>query len=484
MDNIFTCDLSVNKVLKHSQLGLWSATICDGGISSLYGDEVFCELLGIKGSLVEENIYEYWYERIDGKDRNTIEDAFANMKKGRMVEVNYVWHHLEKGPVKLRLNGSYDGKSDDGIILCGYMQSIDSLFEQSKYANKCNKERAAFLNNFSHDIRTPINTIVGFTALANSHIEEPELLKNYLEKIMIANNHLMALINDVLDINRIENGMMKLEEKECSLSDIMTSISDIIKADIEAKRIKLCVEKNNITDDTVYCDKLRLEKVILNFLNDAIKFTCDGGSISISIVQKQTAPDGYADYDFIICDSGIVMEENSFVGNIQSNGLGMTISKGIVDMMGGSINIDSKPGEGSKVIISLRMKTGIRKRILVVEDNELNRECVAELLKEYGFEIEETENGKAAVDRIISSPPDYYDVVLMDVHMPVMDGYEATRCIRQLDNPDYAKLPIIAMTANVFEEDKISAFENGMNGFISKPVDIEKLLKIIRDNLS
>lgn len=399
-------------------------------------------------------------------------------------------------------------------------------------ANKANKAKSEFLSNMSHDIRTPMNAIIGFTTLAISHIDRKEQVAEYLDKIMISGNHLLNLINDVLDMSRIESGKVHLEEKPCSLQEILQELCNILHPDVNAKKLAFHVDTKELKDEEIYCDKLRLNQVLLNLASNAVKYTDEGGSIGIRVVQKKGAPAGYANYEFSIHDTGIGMseefvthvfdpferEENSTLSGIQGTGLGMAITKNIVDMMNGTISVKSKQGVGTEFTVSFtfrlqpqqknqteskkgicaamyedatcagsndrgmeKLRTG---RILLVEDVELNQEIAVTILGDAGFLTEVAENGQIAVDMIKKSEPGYYQLVLMDVQMPVMNGYEATRAIRRLDNRELASIPILAMSANAFEEDKQEALKCGMNGHIAKPIDVQNLFDTLKRMLT
>ena len=512
-------------------------------------------------------------------------------------------------------------------------------------ANRASKAKSIFLSNMSHDIRTPMNAIVGFTTLAINHIDSRDQVEEYLKKIMSSGNHLLSLINDVLDMSRIESGKMHLEEKPCSLPEILHGLQNIIQGDVNAKQLEFYVDTIDVFDEEIYCDKLRLNQVLLNLLSNAVKYTMTGGTISFRITEKAGAPEGFAYYEFHIRDTGIGMSEefvahifepfererNSTISGIQGTGLGMAITKNIVDMMNGVIEVKStlnvgteckvsfmfrlnteerKPVEllefknchalvvdddfntcdsvsymlqqigmraewtlsgkeavlrtrqaltrkddydvyivdwllpdvnGIEVVRRIRRETGgnvpvivltaydwsdiedeareagvsafcskplflseLRsclnslvnnydsgkeykrrakrdhtERILLAEDNVLNQEIAVELLSEEGFQVEVADNGQMAVEMLEKSEPGYYQLVLMDVQMPVLDGYGAARKIRSFGNKELASIPIFAMTANAFEEDKQEALHNGMNGHIAKPIDVKKLISTL-----
>ena len=512
-------------------------------------------------------------------------------------------------------------------------------------AESANRAKSTFLSNMSHDIRTPMNAIIGFTTLALSNIDDTDRVKDYLAKTLASSNHLLSLINDVLDMSRIESGKIHLEEVEVNLSDVLHDLKTIVSGQIYAKQLELYMDATDVTDEDVYCDKTRLNQILLNLLSNAIKFTPAGGTVSVRVRQLAGKVHGCGQYEFRIKDNGIGMspefaqkifepferERTSTVSRIQGTGLGMAITKNIVDMMGGTIEVQTAQGKGSEFIICLPLRTqdehrpvekiteleglkalvvdddfntcdsvtkmlvkvGMRaewtlsgkeavlrarqsiemsdvyhayiidwrlpdmngievtrqirslhddtpiiiltaydwsdieveakaagvtafcakpmfmsdlretlmsalgqkqtdavqgllpdknadfkgKHILLVEDNELNREIAQEILREYGFLVDTAENGAVAVEKVSTAAPGSYDLVLMDVQMPIMDGYTATRKIRALDDPARAKLPILAMTANAFDEDRRNALESGMNGFLSKPIVIDDLVQ-------
>ena len=527
---------------------------------------------------------------------------------------------------------------------------LERAIRQETAANRAKRE---FLFNMSHDIRTPMNAIIGFTTLAVSNISDTERVRDYLTKTLASSRHLLSLINDILDMSRIESGKLHLEESEVSLSDVLHDIKTIISGQVHAKQLELYMDAIDVADENVYCDRTRLGQILLNLLSNAIKFTPAGGTVSVRVRQNPGTQRGCAQYEFRIRDTGIGMsaafaarifepferERTSTVSRIQGTGLGMAITRNIVDMMGGTIEVQTEQGRGTEftVCLPMRVQTGRRceekieelaglkalvvdddfntcdsvtklltrvgmraewtlsgreavlrarqsielgdpcrayiidwrlpdmngievtrqirslnddtpiiiltaydwsdieaearaagvtafcskpmflsdlrdtlltaighaapaaaaepdvlpeaqadfrgRRVLLVEDNELNREIAVEILHEYGFLVDTAENGAIAVDKVQTSPADRYDLVLMDIQMPVMDGYTATRRIRALNDPARAAVPIVAMTANVFEEERKRAFDCGMNGFLSKPLVIEALISALRDIL-
>ena len=372
-----------------------------------------------------------------------------------------------------------------------------------KQEAKANRSKQEFLFNMSHDIRTPMNAIIGFTSLAQSHLDDKEMLDSYLKKISTSSEYLLSLINDVLDMSRIESGKLKIEESNVYLPSILEDIRDIVSSNVQKKQLSLNTDIVDLRDSNVLTDPLKLKQVLLNVVANAIKFTPSGGYVNLSLVQK----DDSGNYDFIVEDNGIGIskefqehifeqfsrEATSTVSRVQGTGLGLSISKAIVDMMGGSISVESESGKGSKFTISLCFKVtdettdnktissnniiDTNKKILLVEDNELNYEIAKTVLEEAGFRVDGASNGKEAIDKASDNT---YDVILMDIQMPIMDGYEATKELRRLGN----RTPIIAMTANAFSEDRKKANDVGMDGYIARPIDVNKLVSTIMNILS
>ncbi len=523
------------------------------------------------------------------------------------------------------------------------------LSEKLQKAEAADRAKSTFLSNMSHDIRTPMNAIIGFTTLAQANLDNRDRTQEYLKKILSSSNYLLSLINDILDMSRIESGKLNIEEKECSISDIFRDMRNIILTQMHSKQLNFFIDTIDVIDENIYCDKLHVNQVLLNLLSNAIKFTPAGGTVALTIRQKPRAPKGYGSYEIRVKDTGIGMspdfiehifepferERNTTASGIQGTGLGMAITKNIIDTMGGTIELQSEPDKGTEFIINLdfRLCTESKKvevvqelqgmralvvddsfstcdsvtkmlrqigmrpewvlhgkeailharqayelgdeyhayiidwflpdlsglevvrqirsivgdstpiiivtaydwttfeeearaagvnafcnkpiflselrdilieatgstlsaqetaavipepfwhpegaRLLLAEDNELNREIAEELLSDRGFVVESAEDGTVAVEKVKNSAPGYYSLVLMDIQMPKMNGYDATRAIRALDDPALAGIPIVAMTANAFEEDRRQALECGMNAHIAKPIDVEKLLEIL-----
>ncbi len=599
----------------------------------------------------------YIQQYVHGDDQEMLRGAFSlenlrnELASKKIYYVNYraiVGGEIQYYQIKAVRAGTWDGRRGVVMGFCNVDDEVRTEMEKRALledaltqANRASKAKSIFLSNMSHDIRTPMNAIVGFTSLAITHIDRKEQVEEYLKKILTSGNHLVSLINDVLDMSRIESGKMRLDESLCSLPDILHGLRSIVQADIRAKQLELYIDAVDVINEEIYCDKLRLNQVLLNLLSNSVKYTGSGGIVSMRIREKPSSAAGYATYEFLIKDTGIGMSEefvshifepfererNSTISRIQGTGLGMAITKNIVEMMNGSIDVSSEQGVGTefRLTLTFRLHNGPKKpqtipglkgcralvvdddfntcdsvtymlqqmgmraewtlsgreavlrtrqamtrgdsysvylidwlmpdmngievarrirketgenvpiivltaydwadieeeareagvtafcakplfqselrrclysvvdtgereaekskkpvrrhtgHILLAEDNELNQEIATAILDEAGFTTDVAENGKVAIEMLKKSAPGYYKLILMDVQMPVMDGYTATRAIRELENQELASIPIIAMTANAFEEDRRQALKSGMNGHIAKPIDIEVL---------
>ena len=593
-------------------------------------------------------------EEQEDPEKNYMEEIQVHEQR----EWDFEYVHLKTGEKRwfhnIAMGSEVNGKKKYILVMSDRTSDRkmnQALSEAVRAAETANKAKSTFLSNMSHDIRTPMNAIIGFTTLAVSNIDDKKRVRDYLGKILSSSNHLLSLINDILDMSRIESGKIHLEETEVSLSDVLHDLKTIISGQIHAKQLELYMDAMDVTNEDVYCDKTRLNQVLLNLLSNAVKFTPAGGTVSVRIRQYPGTVKGSELYEIRVKDNGIGMsqefvqkifspferERTSTVSRIQGTGLGMAITKNIVNMMGGTIEVLTEQGKGTEFIVRLPfriqskhqriekiaeleglkalvvdddfntcdsvtkmlVKVGMRsewtlsgkeavlrarqsmemgdafhayiidwrlpdmngievtrqirslgddtpiiiltaydwsdievearaagvtafcakpmfmsdirdtlmtaigqkqaeaeaeilptagsdfrgKCILLVEDNELNSEIAAEILNEYGFLVDTAENGAEAVEKVKNSKPGNYDLVLMDVQMPVMNGYEATKQIRALDNPALAGITILAMTANAFDEDKKKALECGMDGFLSKPIVIEELISILQKNL-
>ena len=380
-------------------------------------------------------------------------------------------------------------------------------------ANLANNAKNLFLANMSHDIRTPMNAIVGFTDLIKKHIEEHEKVLKYLDMISASSEQLLQLLNDVLEIARLESGAVNRKEEECSLIDIVHQVQMEILPKAAEKNITLSLDISNLKHDRVRADKGKLGQILAYLTDNAVKYTEENGRVTIVAVEKEQRgeQDDLVTYQFAIEDNGIGIseefltnlfepferEKNTTLSGIYGTGLGLSITKKLVDIIGGTIEVSSTAGEGSRFIVTLPLRIqevsesscdteeilpqfASSKRILIVDDNEINLEIEYEVLKDAGFLVDTAEDGSIAVEKIKQSEPGDYDLILMDIQMPIMDGYRATRAIREMKNPALAGIPIIAVSANAFEEDKRMAMESGMNAHLAKPLDTQRLYKLIR----
>ncbi len=401
------------------------------------------------------------------------------------------------------------------------MDSARKAAEQArKEAEQANMAKQEFLSSMSHDIRTPMNAIIGMTSLALDNTENPKQVRDYLGKIALSSKHLLGLINDVLDISKIESGKMTLNVEPMSLKEAIDSIVNIMQPQVEAKNQRFGVTVREVLSENVYCDGVRLNQVLINLLGNAVKFTPEKGAVQMTVYQEALPEDASrVRTHFLVSDTGIGMskeyqkvifesfsrEDNTRVRKTEGSGLGMAITKYIVDAMDGTISVRSEQGQGSEFHIVLDLERAAApaaskaaegaagaegasgvvlkgKRILLAEDNELNWEVASELLSTLELELDWAENGEACVGKFKKSPAGYYDAIIMDVRMPVMDGYEAAAAIRELDRAD-ADLPIIAMTADAFSEDIQRCLACGMNDHLAKPIDIETVARKLKKHL-
>ena len=452
----------------------------------------------IKQRIEKESSYTINYRCID-KEGNTIHMELS------IVMIHDETHHVVMGYRDIteqikRVQNELEEKLNMEIQL-----------EREKHANEI---KSSFLFSISHDIRTPMNAIMGFTALAQRHINEPKLLESYLNKLNESNHHMLALIDDLLEMSKIEYGRIELKTEVCNLSEQLNIVLDMfnIKANEKSINIKKTFE---LPEQEVYVDSLRFRRIMSNLMSNAIKFTPNNGLIEVMARQKRISPSGYARFEFSVSDNGIGMteefmqkmfeaferEETSTQSGYIGTGLGLTITKKLLDIMGGSIRFKSKKGKGTTFTVDLPLKLvnknieesntdlnittehklNDKHRILLVEDIEVNRMLAETILNESGFLVESVPDGCDAVEAIKNKPEGYYDLVLMDIQMPIMNGYEATRSIRSLGRKDTNTLPIIALSANAREQDKQMSLQSGMNSHVAKPFDVAHLIATINE---
>ncbi len=383
-----------------------------------------------------------------------------------------------------------------------------TLTEKSEELDTANKSKSMFLFNMSHDIRTPMNAVIGFTMLALKDVSNAAKVKDYLTKVKTSSEYMMTILNDILEMARIENGKLDIESAPVNLLEGTENIKTILGEMAESKKIKLELI-DNIEHPVVYSDKLHIMQITLNLLSNSIKYTNEGGHVLRVWTETPSDKPGWANYTAIVRDNGIGMapefvekifdiferERTDSTAGVQGTGLGMSIVKRLVDAMNGKIEIKSEKNKGTEISVTIPMKIVEEnvanhkddeipfdlsgKRVLLVEDNLFNREIAFELLEDRGLTVETANDGSVAIEKIKNSEAGTYDFILMDVQMPVMDGYAATQIIRNLSDKEKANIPIIAMTANAFEEDKKAALKVGMNAHVSKPIDMDVLCKII-----
>ena len=371
-----------------------------------------------------------------------------------------------------------------------------------------------FLANMSHDMRTPMNAIVGYTNIAESHLDNPGIVRDSLAKIGSASHFLLSLINDVLDISKIESGKMQLSIAECDLASIFRRIEDITSLQARKKSLRISYDHAGIRHCRVRGDELRIEQILINIVSNAIMYTPEGKSVALLAEELGGTAEGKNRYRFVISDTGIgiseeylphifdsfTREQSTTVNKIQGTGLGLAITAKVVEQMGGAISVKSRIGEGSTFTVELDLEPlpeaepaadaapeeGLRlegRRVLLVEDNDINAEIAGMILSQHGLDVERAADGQIGVEKIRQMGRGYYDAVLMDIQMPVMNGYEATRAVRALEGRYYSQLPIIAMSANAYDEDVRNCLDAGMNAHIAKPFDPEKLLKLLKEHI-
>jgi len=409
-----------------------------------------------------------------------------------------------------------------GMIVLLYVQNLVRKKHESAEREKIRVAesslvRSQFLFNMSHDIRTPMNAIIGYTTLALK--EPPDMLRNYLIKIEKSSQQLLALINDILEMSRLENDQLELEYNPTDLCLCLEEMNELFSTQMEQKRLNFAVHTSRIRNRFVWCDRKNFNRVLLNLISNSYKFTPEGGTVSVSVSERDNERNGYGSYELRIKDNGIGMtkefvakmftaferERTSTVSGMEGTGLGLAITKRIIDLMGGDIEVFTSRGKGTEIVIRVKFRIADEKdvkkeydkerafgnkkfdfsgrRLLLVEDNAVNLEIAQMLLERMGLRVETAENGKIAVEKISASAPGYYDAVLMDIQMPVMDGYAAAKEIRSLKDPKLAAIPILAMTANAFPEDIKAAEAAGMQAHIAKPIDINVLKQKLADVL-
>lgn len=414
--------------------------------------------------------------------------------------------------------------SEDIIALVIIKDITDQLTKQNlllaalQQAQVAKVAKNTFLANMSHDIRTPLNAIIGFAELARDSKEDVAKVESYMEKIRVSGEQLLSILNESLEVTRIESGKVSLIERKCHLTDLLMDIESTFRSGVQEKNICFHIEKEKVSHFSVVTDYIRIREILCQLVDNAMKYTEPGGKISLTVKESSIAVEGYAKFQFMVRDDGVGISEefqaslfepfkranNTTESGIPGTGLGLTVVKGLVDIMGGEISVKSEPGKGCCFTVSMLMKLQKKqqedyiendvsdsfesvslegRRILVTEDNEINREIVEEVLKSEGFLVESAQNGEEALERVRESEPGYYSLILMDIQMPVMDGYEATKAIRGLEDKALAAIPIVALSANAFAEDYQHSLDVGMDAHIPKPIDRIKLRELLQQLL-
>lgn len=517
----------VHEILKS---GMWSMEFDeDGNMTSVFWSPEFRSMIGYHDENDFPNILSAWSDLLHPDDYDRVirayYDAILDYSGKTIYDVEYRLLTKDRGYRWFRATGKLSRREDGSPITYVGMfvditerkETAEKLKEQRSLlekalakAQKASEAKTIFLNNISHDIRTPMNAIIGFTNLASTHLDNLELVRDYLGKITTASNHLLGLINDVLDMSHIESGKVVIEAAQCSLPQMLWDIHSLIRTDLDSCQLSFRLDYSALVHPYVFCDRLRLNQVFLNLLSNALKFTPAGGHISLTAIEHPGETEAIAVYEFCIRDTGIGMapefvehifepferERTSTVSGIQGTGLGMSITKNLVDMMNGSITVESVKDRGSAFTVTIPLRTGSAPeeqetpdasatqhfsgwRLLLTEDNELNQEIAVTILEEAGCTVDVASNGAEAVEKVSRSADDPYDLILMDIQMPVMDGIEAAKTIRAMPNPRLANLPIVALTANAFEEDRKRVISAGMNGHLRKPIDVDKLFNTL-----
>ena len=519
-------------VLTKANIGLWSFELDEGKAPRMYADEAMLGLIALDHQIAPEDTYHAWYDNIDDSSYDLVTDAVEKMISGEHAEVQYPWHNPNGETWIVRCGGVRNFDYTNGIRIEGTHQNVTELLhydeEQRKLeeqrredelarvkAEASNKAKTEFLFNMSHDIRTPMNAILGYTDIAIAHIGESDRVSDSLKKIKTSGGHLLNLINDILEMSRIEAGKLEITPIPINAYEEFEGLVNMSQSLATAKDITFNTEAVEPKNPYVYCDELHTNQVIINLVSNAIKYTNPGGTVGLRIEQTGASINGIAHYRFTVSDNGIGMseefqehlfesfsrEKSSTVSKQEGAGLGLAIVKKIVDQMGGTISVRSKLGVGSTFVVELplevmdeeaieRYKASHNEemcipvdtsfegqKVLLVEDNEMNREIAAEILEEAGLVLDIAEDGAIAVAKVKENGGSYYDFILMDIQMPVMNGYEATAEIRKL--PDGDRVTIIALSANAFKEDIDRSLAAGMNAHVSKPINIKELLETL-----
>ena len=513
---------NLEDILEGARTGIWTIELEDGCEPRMYTNRIMRMLLGVSEEIEPEECYRHWFQNIEPDYVEMVQDAVKEILKTGRAEVIYPWKHPELGKIYVRCGGVPDKTfKKPGVCLNGYHQDITetmvmqkkqdrAIMELLEKVRRANSAKSEFLSHMSHDLRTPINGILGMLAIIEKSQDDPERQRECRKKIRVSTEHLLSLVNDVLQISKMESGIRVEAEESFEIREVLDNSIMLLSERAEERGIRLTLKEADIEHGRVIGNPLHLQQILMNIIDNAIKYNHPQGSVFVTA--KETAgKGGDAEYEFVVEDTGIgigedfkkhifepfTQEHKSARTHYNGVGLGMSIVKQLVDQMKGHIAVESQIGKGSMFRITLSMQTdgtwntqpseeeqnGLDSiagmRVLLVEDNEINCEIIEFMLTDAGAEVVTAVDGKAAVDAFAASGPGTFDCVLMDLMIPVMSGYEATRVIRSMDRPDAKSVPIIALSANAFDEDVAMAKDAGMNEHLAKPVDMGKMFHVM-----
>lgn len=513
---------SLEGILEGARTGIWTIELEEGCQPRMYADRTMRILLGVSEEIEPEACYQHWFAGIDPDYVEMVQEAVQEILGNGRSEVIYPWNHPKLGKIYVRCGGVPDRTfKKTGVSLNGYHQDIteimltrkkqeQAIMELLEKVRRANSSKSEFLSHMSHDLRTPINGILGMLVMMERNQEDREWQRECREKIRVSTEHLLSLVNDVLQVSRLESGRPSAVEEPFDMHDILENCITILSPQAAENGIQLVLEKRGLQHGRLVGNPLHLKQILMNVIDNALKYNRPHGSVTVH-AEERACRGGIADYRFVIEDTGIGIGEE-FKKHIfepfaqehqdartyyQGVGLGMSIVKKMVDQMKGSIEVDSQVGKGSVVRITLPLQIDGEQhaqpvkeeqnqldsidgmRVLLVEDNEINCEIVEFMLREAGAEVVTANDGKEAVDLFAEADPGTFDCILMDLMMPVMSGYEAAHVIRGMNRSDAKSVPIIALSANAFEEDVALAKDAGMNEHLAKPVDIRKMFALM-----
>ncbi len=513
---------SMEDILEGARTGIWTIEQEEGCRPRMYTDRTMRILLGVPDDIEPEECYRHWFESIEPDYVEMVQEAVREILETGRAEVIYPWNHPKLGKIYVRCGGVPDKTfKKPGFCLNGYHQDItetmvtrkkqeQAIMELLEKVRRANSAKSEFLSHMSHDLRTPINGIMGMLSIQERSQDDVGLQRECRKKIRVSAEHLLSLVDDVLQVSKLESGRPAEAEESFDLHDVLENCITILSVQAEETGIRLVLEEVDLKHSKLIGNPLHLKQILMNVIDNGLKYNRHRGSVFVQ-AKEIACRDGIADFEFIVEDTGIgigedfkrhifepfTQEHQGARTNYNGIGLGMSIVKKLVDQMKGSIEVESQLGKGSviRIILPVRIdrawngrpvadERNFRSniagmRVLLVEDNEINCEIVEFMLKEAGAEVVTANDGKAAVDAFTASDPGTFDCVLMDLMMPVMSGYEAARVIRGLDRTDAETVPIIALSANAFEEDIAMAKDAGMNEHLAKPVDIRKMFKVM-----